>query len=145
MKIGIATDHGAQEKKKMIFAYLKDLGYEIVDYSPHNTPTDDYPDYARLLCSAITNHEVDYGILMCSTGIGISIAANKIKGIRCAKISTVEEAILTRKDNDANVISLSAKTSIADAKDILSAFLNTEFTYDERHIRRIAKITDLEV
>lgn len=145
MKVGIATDHNGVEQKREIINYLESLGYEVFDLSPHNTATDDYTEFAKSLCEQIVNKNIDTGILMCGTGIGMSICANKIKGIRCAKVSSIEEAKLAREHNDANVIALGYTMPIEELKQISACFLETDFSYDERHIRRISQITELEV
>ena len=144
MKIGIATDHNGVEEKKVIINYLKESGYEVVDYSTNNTPIDDYPDFAFAVSEGIINKDIDLGILMCGTGIGMSIAANKIKGIRCGKVSSVEEARLTRAHNDANVMALSYKESIEKLIEMVKMFVETPFANDERHVRRINKIIEKE-
>ena len=102
MKIAIATDHnGVKEKKELIELLSK---YEFVDKSPINTDTDDYPDFAFEVATSVVNKEVDLGVLLCGTGIGMSIAANKVKGIRCGHCSTIEQAHLTREHNHANIL-----------------------------------------
>lgn len=144
MKIGIATDHRGVEQKHELIEFLKTKGYEVADLSPVNTPTDDYIDFAVATCNAYLNKEIEFGILLCGTGIGMSIAANKIKGIRCAKASNPEEAYLTRYDNDANILALSYREDIEVLKEIIISFLETSFSNEERHIRRVKKLKDLE-
>lgn len=144
MKVGIATDHNGVNEKKEIIEYLKTLGHEVVDYSTNNTPIDDYPDFAKRVAVSVQNKKIEQGILMCWTGIGMSITANKFKGIRCAKVSNIDEAILTREHNDANIISLSYKMPIEEIKEILKVYLSTKYSFDERHIRRIDKIKKIE-
>lgn len=144
MKIGIATDHNGVEQKIELIYYLNSLGYEVIDYSKNNTPTDDYPDFAEIVCNKILSKEIDLGIIMCGTGIGMSIAANKIKGIRCAKANNIDEAFYSRSHNDANIIALSYVLPIEELKVIIKKFIETPFSNDERHIRRIGKITKLE-
>lgn len=144
MKIGIATDHNGVEQKRELINYLKDLGYEVTDCSQNNTPTDDFPTYAKIVCENVISKDVDFGILMCGTGIGMSIAANKIKGIRCAKVNTIDEASLAREHNDANVLALNYKLPMEELKEITKIFLKTKFSFDERHIRRISEITEIE-
>lgn len=144
MKIAIATDHNGVEQKKELIKYLIELGYDVIDLSPNNIPTDDYPDYAYKVSNYIINNNADYGILMCGTGIGMSIAANKIKGIRAAKVSNVDEARLTRNDNDANILTMSYKLDMNNIKEITKVFLTTEFSNADRHIRRINKIKEIE-
>ena len=144
MKVGIATDHNGVEQKQELIYYLNDLGCEVIDYSKDNTPSDDYPDYAKRVADAI-GREISLGILMCGTGIGMSIAANKIKGIRCAKVSSDEEAFLARQHNNANVIALSYKMPMEELKICIKRFVETPFSNEERHVRRVQKINDLEV
>ncbi len=144
MKVAIATDHNGVEQKIELIYFLNDLGYEVLDLSKDNNPTDDYPDFAVRVANAINEKNADLGILMCGTGIGMSIAANKIKGIRCAKVSSEEEAFLARQHNNANIIALSYKESIENLKIMVSKFLSTEFSNEERHARRVEKIGMLE-
>ena len=144
MKIAIATDHNGVEQKSEIIFYLASLGHEVLDFSKDNNPTDDYPDFAVRVANAVSLGNVDLGILMCGTGIGMSIAANKVKGIRCAKVSSEEEAFLARQHNNANIIALSYKESMDDLKIIILKFITTEFSNEERHIRRVNKIMEIE-
>lgn len=144
MKIGIATDHRGAEIKKEVIKILEEKGYEIHDYSPVNTPTDDYIDFAIETCKAYLNNEVDFGVLLCRTGIGMSIAANKIKGIRCAKVATKEEAELTRFDNNSNVIALNYNYSLEQLAELIETFVESPFSNEERHIRRVEKLAKLE-
>lgn len=144
MKIGIATDHNGVNEKKEIIKYLTDLGYEVIDYSIDNTPTDDYPNFAKKVALGIQNKEIEQGILMCLTGIGMSITANKFKGVRCAKVSNIDEAILTREHNNANIIALSYKLPLEELKLLIKTYLETDFSNDERHIRRINIINSIE-
>lgn len=144
MKIAIATDHNGVEEKQHIIHHLKNKNIEVLDLSPDNTKTDDYPDFAFRVAQSVANKEVDYGILLCGTGIGMSIAANKVKTIRCAHTSSVEEAYHTRVDNDANIIALSYKNEIKEITNMIDKFLETPFSQEERHQRRINKITAYE-
>lgn len=144
MKIGIATDHNGVEEKKEIINYLTSLGYEVIDLSKENTPTDDYPTFATSVGKEVINKSIDLGILMCGTGVGMSIAANKIKGIRCAKVSNNDEAFFARSHNDANIVALSYKTPLEELKSMIKVFLETPFSNDERHVRRISIITQIE-
>lgn len=144
MKIAIATDHNGVDQKKVIIENLQSQGIEIVDCSINNNPIDDYPDFAISLCQRIVNNDADLGILMCGTGIGMSIAANKVKGIRCAKVSNSDEARLAKEHNNANVMALSYKEDINTLIEWINTFINTPFAEDERHIRRINKITKYE-
>ncbi len=142
--IAIASDHRGVESKKAIIKYLENMNYQIIDCSKENTPTDDYPDIAFKLCNKIVNKKADIGILVCRTGIGMSIAANKVKGIRCAKINSVEDAILSRNDNGANVMTFNYTDDIEKTKKYIDAFINAEVINDERHKRRVEKILKYE-
>lgn len=142
MKILIASDHAGYEKKQKIKKFL--YNYEITDLGTNSIKSVDYPDYAFDLSKKIANKEADLGILLCATGIGMSIASNKIKNIRCAKIDNVKEAVLAKQHNDANIISLSAKKSMFELKKIIKAFLNSKEISEERHLKRIQKIIEQE-
>lgn len=144
MKIGIATDHRGIEVKQSLTNYLKDLGYNVVDYGTNSTDSVDYPDYAFKVGVAVANKEIDFGVLICNTGIGMSIAANKVKGVRCARVIDEYDAKMTRIDNDANVIALSSRIDIEKLKSVLKVFLETPHNSEERHDRRISKIDNYE-
>ena len=144
MKIGIATDHRGIEVKQSLTNYLKDLGYNVVDYGTNSTDSVDYPDYAFKVGEAVANKEIDFGVLICNTGIGMSIAANKVKGVRCARVLDEYDAKMTRIDNDANVIALSSRIDIEKLKSVLKVFLDTPHNAEERHDRRISKIDNYE-
>lgn len=144
MKIAIASDHRGESYKKNIIEYLISCGHMIVDCSTKNTPTDDYPDFAFKVCNEIINSNADCGILVCRTGIGMSIAANKVKGIRCAKLDSVEDAILCKNDNGANVITFNYTKDMEEIKEIIDAYISAEPLIDERHKRRVQKIIDFE-
>lgn len=142
MKIGIANDHHGIDLKNKIISYLKNKGIEVVNCGCDTADNVDYVDYVVKLCSTVNNKEVDLGILICGTGIGVSIAANKIKGILCGLVRTPEEAKLAREHNMINVMALSEYTT--DFEKIIDNFLNTQNSTEERHIRRINKIKELE-
>ncbi|MBP3841647.1 MAG: RpiB/LacA/LacB family sugar-phosphate isomerase [Bacilli bacterium] len=142
MKIGIASDHRGFKLKKFLKENLKD--YEIVDYGTFTEESSDYPDYGIALAEKVSTKDVEKGIAICGSGIGISIACNKVKGIRCAKVSTEEEAKYTRNDNDSNIVALSAAIGEEEALKIVKTFLETPFSNDERHKRRINKIRKYE-
>lgn len=145
MKIAMACDHGAYQYKEEIKDMLVKEGYEVVDCGCHDTSSVDYPDLAYACASKVASGEVEKGIVMCGTGIGISIAANKVKGIRCALCTDVTMARLTCEHNDANMLSMGQRTTgIETAKDIVHTFLETPFSQGERHKVRIQKIADLE-
>ena len=144
MKIAIASDHRGVEYKKQIIEYLNSKNYTIIDCSEENTPTDDYPDFAFKVCGKVVKKEADIGILLCRTGIGMSIAANKVKGIRCAKINSKEDAILSRNDNGANVMTFNYTEDINQIKEYIDAFISADVINDERHQRRVNKIIAYE-
>ena len=143
MKIGIASDHRGYLLKDELITFLQE-SYDIVDYGTKGEDAVDYPDYAIKLGEAIQKKEVQYGIAICGSGIGISIACNKVQGVRAAKVDTKDEVIATRCDNDANIICLSAKMDLETAKELVITFLTTPFSNEERHRRRIQKISDYE-
>lgn len=143
MKIGFANDHRGYDLKEQLKTLLKEK-YEIVDYGTYSKESVDYPDYAFKLGEGINNKEVEFGIAICGSGIGISIACNKVKNIRCAKVSTVEEAKITRIDNDSNIIAFGEKTELSTALQMIETFVNTKFTNLEKHQRRINKIKQYE-
>lgn len=143
MKLGIANDHRGYKLKKEIINRLN-TKYEIIDYGTDSEESVDYPDYAFKLGKKVAAKEVDFGIAICGSGIGISIACNKVKGIRCAKVSTKNEAAVTRVDNNANIVAFGEKTTIEDAIEIIETFVNTPFSNLEKHNRRINKIKEYE-
>lgn len=145
MKIAIATDHNGEHIKKEIQKYLSNRGYDVLNLSPSNTALDDYSDYAFLVGKAVAKKEAELGILFCGTGIGMSIAANKVIGIRCAHVTSVNEAALSKEHNNANIIALSTKSSINEIIKMIDVFINAEFKKEDRHIRRINKITKYEL
>ena len=137
MKIGIANDHRGKNLKLKIIKYLKNKNIDYINYGTDSDESVDYVDYALKLCNGINNHEVDLGILICGTGIGMSIAANKVKNIIAAKVNTPSEAALCREHNRANVMTLAEYTE--DLESILDNFLNTLPSTEEKHIRRVKK------
>ena len=136
MKIAIANDHNGVNIKTMLKKYLEELGYEVLDFGSNTSESVDYPNYSFKVGKSVANKESDLGILICGTGIGMSIACNKVKGVRCAKVYNLEEAILSKQHNNANVIALSSNLSESDLKEITKAFIETNFSNEERHIRR---------
>lgn len=142
MKIAIATDHNGVNEKKEIIRLLKN--YNIIDYSEENNPTDDYPDFAFKLAEDVAANKINLGVLMCGTGIGMSIAANKVKGVRCAHCSNIQEAHLAREHNNANIIALSYKNDINLISEMIEEFLATTPSKEERHCRRVQKIINYE-
>ena len=145
MKIAMACDHGAVELKNKLKAHLQEKGMEVVDFGTHTTDSCDYPDYIAPAARAVASGECDRGIVLCTTGIGVSIVANKIKGIRCALLSDTMTARLTREHNDTNMMALGAGvTGPMLAQEIVDIWLATEFSHSERHQRRIDKVMALE-
>ncbi|MDD6264593.1 MAG: RpiB/LacA/LacB family sugar-phosphate isomerase [Bacilli bacterium] len=144
MKIGFASDHRGYKLKKELINELKKENYEIIDYGTDSEESTDYPDYAFKLGENVAKKNVDFGVAICGSGIGISIACNKVKGIRCAKVSNKEEAEVTRIDNDSNIVAFGEKTSFDEAVAIVKTFINTESSDLEKHKRRINKIKEYE-
>lgn len=145
MKISIACDHGALELKNALAAHLTEKGFEVVDFGTHTLDSCDYPDYIAPAAQAVANGECDKGIVLCTTGIGASITANKVRGVRCALLSDVLSARMTRLHNDTNVMALGAGIVGKNlALEIVDTWLGTPFSGDERHQRRIDKMMALE-
>lgn len=145
MKISIGCDHSALELKDAIITHLESLGHVVLDKGTYTKDSCDYTDYGYLVAKDIKDGVVERGIVICYTGIGMSIIANKVKGVRCALVGSKDAATLTREHNDTNCLALSAKyTGIPLAKEIVDVWLNTEFSHNERHQRRINKITEYE-
>lgn len=144
MKISMASDHGGFALKEHIRAYLTNQGHTVIDVGTHSLDSCDYADFAYPAAKLLADGEVDRAVLVCSTGIGISIAANKVKGIRCALCSEPYSAEMTRRHNDANCLAMGG-LMVGDmmAERIVDTFLNTEFE-GGRHSRRIGKIADIE-
>lgn len=144
MKIAIASDHGGFELKDSMVEYIKSLGNEVMDLGTNSADSVDYPDYAKKVCEEIQQGNSDLGILICGTGIGMSLAANKFEGIRAACVSDVYSAKMSRNHNNANVLCIGARV-IGDevAKLIIKTFLENEFEAG-RHQRRVDKIMDIE-
>lgn len=144
MRISIASDHGGFEQKQELVEYLKAQGHGAVDRGCDSDASVDYPDYAALVAADVAGSEAEFGILVCGTGIGMAIAANKVDGIRAANVTTPEFAHLAREHNNANVLTLSGRfVSLDDNKRIVDEFLSTPFAGD-RHERRVQKIMMLE-
>lgn len=144
MKIAIGNDHAAVELKNQIMAYVKELGYEAENYGTDTNASCNYPEYGEKVARAVAEGRADCGILICGTGVGISIAANKVKGIRAAVCSDVTTARLVKEHNNANIIAFGARIVGEElAKDIVKAYLTAEFL-GGRHAERIAMITEIE-
>ena len=145
MKIAIAADHAGFPLKEAIRERLKAEGHEVLDFGTHSSESTDYPDYAVSVSERVAAGDATRGILVCSTGVGMSIAANKVHGIRAALAVNEEGVALTRQHNDANVLALGAKFTAPDeAVRLVDVFLNTSFDGGVRHVRRIEKIAALE-
>lgn len=141
--IALGSDQGGFELKQEIIKHLEERGLEFKDFGSYDTKSVDYPEYAKKVCKAINAGECEKGILVCGTGIGISITANKIKGIRAALCTDCFMAEATRLHNDANVLALGGRVVGAGlALKIVDTFLDTPFSNEERHIRRINAIED---
>ena len=145
MKIAIACDHGALDLKNALVARLEKQGYEVKDFGTYTLDSCDYPDFAGAAAKAVASGECDKGIVLCTTGIGVSITANKIPGIRCALLSDVMSARMTREHNDTNVMAMGAGV-VGEmlALQIVDTWIGTEFSHNERHQRRIDKVMALE-
>ncbi len=141
--IALGCDHGGYKLKKAVIKYLEENNIEYKDFGTYSEESCDYPIYGKLAANAVASGECEKGIIICGTGIGISITANKIKGIRAALCHDVFSAKATREHNDANMLAMGARV-IGEglAIEIVKAFLGTEFSNDERHIRRINMIED---
>ena len=145
MKIAIGCDHGALDLKNAVVAHLCKRGFDVVDFGTHTLDSCDYPDFAGAAAKAVAAGECDKGIVLCTTGIGVSIAANKVRGIRCALLSDLMTARLTREHNDTNMMAIGAGVvGQMLALEIVDTWLDTEFSHNERHQRRIDKVMALE-
>ena len=144
-KIVIGNDHGGYDLKKVIKKHLKKKGYEIVDVGTYSRESVDYPDFAEKAAKMVSSKEVDYGILICKTGIGMSISANKIRDVRAANVHNIFTARSSKEHNDANIITLGSEVvKPDDALEIIEVWLNARFE-GGRHKRRIEKISKLEL
>ena len=145
MKIAVGCDHGALALKNKLVSHLEAKGHEVMDFGTHTPASCDYPEFAAAAARAVSSGECDKGIVLCTTGIGVSISANKIHGIRCALLSDVWSARMTRLHNDTNMMALGAGVVGEHlALEIADTWLGTEFSGDERHQRRIDKVMALE-
>jgi len=144
MKISLGADHAGFELKEKIKKLLLQQGIEVNDRGTHSSEAVDYPDYARKVAEEVADHDADLGILVCGSGIGMSIAANKVAGVRAANVSSEYEAQLSREHNDANVLTLGARLiSDQNAFQIVQKWLETSFA-GGRHQRRVEKINEIE-
>lgn len=144
MKIAIGNDHTAVEMKNAIKAYVEGMGHEVTDFGTNSTESCDYPIYGEKVGNAVASGEYDCGILICGTGVGISLAANKVNGVRAAVCSDVTTAHLVKEHNDANILAFGARiVGLEKAKDMVKAYLTAEFQ-GERHARRVAMFHEIE-
>lgn len=142
MKISLASDHGGFQLKEAVKKYLTEQGHEIVDCGTYAEESCDYPDFGKQAALSVANGECERGIVVCTTGIGMSMVANKVHGVRCALCTSVDMAVMTRRHNNANVLALGQKyVNVKLAKLIIDAFLCTEFE-GGRHEIRVNKIED---
>ncbi len=140
MKVGVGSDHAGFDLKEFLKEQLKKEGYDVIDYGTHIKKSVDYPDYAEKLAVGIQKKEISMGVLVCGTGIGMSIIANKFAGVRAARCCTVQDAVLAREHNDANVIALGGRLVGSElALEMVKTFLETPFLKG-RHLRRVNKI-----
>lgn len=144
MKVALGADHAGYELKEKVKRYLQSKGVETIDLGTDSTESVDYPDFAVKVAQEVSQKKVDWGVLVCKSGIGMSIVANKVKGVRAAVVRTIEDTKLARGHNDANVLALSgAFTTEEEAKRIIDTWLETKFE-GGRHERRVSKIKNAE-
>ena len=144
--LALGCDDGGYDLMQEVIAHLDQRGIEYKNFGTFTKDSCDYPEYAKLVANAVVDGTCEKGILICGTGIGISIAANKVKGVRCALVGSVDAAVLTREHNDSNCLAMGAKYTPSElAIEIVDTWLGTEFSNMEKHQRRINKITNYEV
>lgn len=144
MKIAIGCDHGGFMLKQSIKNYLQENQHTVIDFGTDSTESVDYPEFAYKTALAVKDKDVDFGIVVCTTGVGVSIVANKVRGVRCALCTNTEVASLTRQHNDSNMLALGQRyVDVALAKEIIDVFLNTPFE-GGRHQNRVDKILEIE-
>ena len=144
MRISIASDHAGFDQKQALAAYLADKGYAVTDRGPENDDRVEYPDFAELVAEDVAAGRADFGVLVCGTGIGMAIAANKVHGIRAVNVVTPQFAQLSREHNNANIVTVSGRfVPVEENEAILDAFLTTDFA-GGRHTGRVEKIMALE-
>ena len=143
MKIAIGADHGGFDHKEVIFKHLKEKGFEVVDFGTYSSDSVDYNDFAVKVATGVSKKEYDRGILICGTGIGMSVMANKVEGIRAALVHDLFTAEATRLHNDSNILAMGGRIiSIELALQIVDIWIETEFSNEDRHIRRVKKINN---
>jgi len=145
MKIAIGADHAGFEYKQVIVSYLQEQGYEVMDFGTDSSEVSDYPDFAVLVAKAVSMEKAEFGILICGTGIGMSIAANKVKGVRAAVVSSTFTAEFSKTHNHANVITFGSRVnSIEEVLAFLEIYMKTSKSSEERHQTRVDKIRKYE-
>lgn len=141
MRVAIAADHGGYNQKEPIANYIKSLGHEVIDFGPFSPDPVDYPDYADKVARAVSRGDVDRGVLLCGTGLGMAITADKVPGVRAAAIQSIEFAELFREHNDGNVLALSGRfVGVESNQRLVRIFLETEASTEERHANRVRKV-----
>ena len=145
MKFAIGADHAGFEYKREIIKHLQEKNYEVVDFGTASEEASDYPDFALLVANAVALKKVDFGVLICGTGIGMSIAANKVKGVRAAVVSSKFTAESSKTHNHANVITFGSRVNtIEEVLSFLDIYINTSWSNEERHVNRVEKIGKYE-
>ena len=145
MKVSIGSDHAGYKLKGFLAGWLRDAGYDVADVGAWSEESSDYPDFAATVARAVASGVADRGVLVCGTGVGMSLAANRVSGVRAAAVSEPVTARLAREHNDANIVCLGARIVGPEvAIDVVRTFLGTAFSNGERHVRRIGKIAELE-
>lgn len=145
MKIGICNDHRGVYRKRELVEYLEHEGYEVINYGSDVEDSVDFPEYAFKLGDALAKGKVNRGIAICGTGIGMSIALNKVKGVYCAKVNTINEAVLCRQHNNANAIAMGADMDSELAKEIVDKFVETKTFKESKYVKRNKMIKDREL
>ena len=146
MKIAVAADHNGYDLKNLIYSLTSDAGHEVTDVGPHEVaPLDDYPDFAKPLAEGVSTGKYDRGIMICGSGVGASVAANKVKGVRAAVCHDIYSAHQGVEHDDMNVLCLGSRiVGLEVAKELVKAFLTAEYTHEERHQRRLEKVISME-
>ena len=146
MRISVAADHNGYELKNEISEILKRAGHDVIDIGPHSLdPLDDYPDYAKPLAESVSSGETNRGIMVCGSGVGASVAANKIKGVRAAVCHDIYSAHQGVEHDNMNVLCLGSRiVGIEVVRELVSAFISAEYTNEERHARRLTKVIEME-
>ena len=141
MRVAIAADHGGYDQKGSIADFIRSLGHEVIDFGPFSPDPVDYPDYADKVARAVSRGDADRGVLLCGTGLGMAITADKVPGVRAAAIQSIEFAELFREHNDGNVLALSGRfVGLESNQRLVRIFLETEASAEARHRNRVEKI-----